>query len=68
VLEGAITDAGFIGSDAWTYADANATPILFYLARMPEGAEMMDARPKLKAYLERMMARPSFAATAPPQD
>jgi glutathione S-transferase len=65
-LEGGITEAGFLGSDAFTYADANVTPILHYLSMTPEGERMLEERPKLEAYLERMRARPSFAATAPP--
>ncbi len=65
-LEGGITTAGFLGSDGYSYADANVTPILYYLSMTPEGGDMLNERPALKSYLERMMARPSFKAAAPP--
>ena len=32
-----------------------------------EGRELIEAAPKLRAWLERMLARPSFAATQPPE-
>ena len=32
-----------------------------------EGRELIDGAPKLGAWLDRMLARPSFAATQPPE-
>jgi len=64
-LERGITQAGFLGSDSWSYADANATPLLHYLGAGPQGAELLKERPWLSAYIERLKQRPSFAATAP---
>jgi glutathione S-transferase len=44
--------------EAFTMADCAAAPALFYAGRMvPFG----QARPNLGAYLERLMARPSYA-------
>jgi len=64
-LERGITKAGFLGSDSWSYADANATPLIHYLGAGPEGAELLKQRPWLTAYLDGLKQRPSFAATAP---
>ena len=57
---------GAIGGARWSVLDAMLAPILFYASQFPEGKSGIDARPAVKAYLEGLMARPSFAATAPP--
>ena len=59
-------DEGAIGGGTWNVVDAFAIPILFYASQFPEGKAALGARPALKSYLDQMMARPSFAATAPP--
>lgn len=64
-LERGITEEGFLGGATYTYADALMTPMLYYLAQQPEGATLIEERPWLKAYAERMQARESFTATRP---
>ncbi len=52
--------------EGFTLADIYLTPILFYLAKLPESGAMLRGAPAVAAYLERMLARPSVAATLPP--
>jgi len=59
----AVADAQMRGrtwalGDAFTMADCAAAPALFYASKV---APFGDARPHLAAYLDRLMARPSFA-------
>lgn len=57
---------GTLLPQGFTAADALLVPILYWLRNWPEGAAAMAAQPAVAAYLERMMARPSIAATEPP--
>ncbi len=53
----------FMTGDALTLADLMIAPHLDLLASTPEGAALLRQNPRLNAWLERMLARPSFAAT-----
>jgi len=66
----AILDSGYASSpwlagDAISMADLFVMPVLAYLARMPEGPQLLEATPNLRRALEAMRARPSFPATEP---
>lgn len=66
LLEAALA-SGAIGGGRFDRTDAYLIPILFYTRNTPEGASMLSAKPRLTAYLERGLARPSVQATMPPQ-
>ena len=66
----AILDAGY-GKSTWlagesiSMADLFVMPVLAYLARMPEGPQLLAATTHMRRALEAMRQRPSFSATAP---
>ncbi|HEY4366928.1 MAG TPA: glutathione S-transferase family protein [Steroidobacteraceae bacterium] len=66
MLETAVADKGGLVSDAFTLADANLLPILFYLQKMPESGAIFGRMRQLTAYFERHMQRASVVATLPP--
>lgn len=53
----------FLAGDALSLADLVLGPQLSYFAACAEGRAMLAAHPNLAAWVERMEARPSFAAT-----
>ncbi len=66
----AILDAGYaksswLAGDSISMADLFVMPVLAYLARMPEGPQLLAATPHLRRALEAMRQRPSFSATEP---
>ena len=52
----------FAGSEL-TLADLHTLPILLYFSLTPDGAEVISARPRLRAWLDNMVARPSVQRT-----
>jgi glutathione S-transferase len=66
VLERAVAKTGHLVGDAFTLADIDLVPILYYLAKLPESGAMLDQAKGVKAYLERHLARPSVKETTPP--
>jgi glutathione S-transferase len=66
VLDKAVAKTGHLVGDKLTLADINLFPIAFYLQRFPESKVMMQGQKHLAAFIERMLARPSVKATAPP--
>jgi glutathione S-transferase len=66
LLDRKVAATGHLVGDAFTLADANLVPILYYLAKLPEAGAMLAELPALAAYLARHLARPSMAATEPP--
>ena len=56
----------FLAGDQLSIADLMIAPPLSYLAITPEGAALLEGT-ALKAWLERMEARPSMLATLPPE-
>ena len=56
-------DAPFIAGDALTLADLHAAPQMLFLALTPEWPALIAGHDRLAAWLARMDARPSFAAT-----
>jgi glutathione S-transferase len=66
VLDRAVAGTGYLAGDAFTLADINILPMLFYVNRFQEGKALFGATKSLSAYMERHFARPSFRASAPP--
>ena len=66
VIEQNIGDVGFLSGDSLAYDDLLLAPNIAVVGMMPEGPELLEACPKLRAWLARIAARPSFAATEPP--
>ena len=62
VLAGFLEASPYMAGDAFSLADVHAGPHLDMLSECPEGAEMLQGSAIL-AWLERLRARPSFAAT-----
>lgn len=58
MIETQIADRHWIVANAFTMADCAAAPALFYAGTLVEFGE---SRPKLNAYYQRLLARPSFA-------
>ena len=56
----------FTGNSA-SLADIMLAAQLDLFGECAEGRELVESAPKLSAWLERMLARPSFAATQPPE-
>lgn len=67
ILQQTLTASPYLAGDALSYADLNLFPMLAYVSRMPEGGQMMAARPALQAYFDGLNARPSAVETQPPQ-
>lgn len=53
-----LRDSGWAVGDDFSLADCSAAPSLFYADKVHP---MTDAAPRVRAYLERLSARPSFA-------
>ena len=64
ILETALAQSQ-IGGDALSRVDAYLIPILFYVRTTPVGAELIAARARVSAYIDRHMARASVTATMP---
>ena len=65
LVEAAVADHPFLAGDAFSIADAVLAPQLHYATFTPEGLEALAAAPATAAWLDRMRARPSVAATNP---
>jgi glutathione S-transferase len=66
----AILDAGYaksswLAGESISMADLFVMPVLAYVARMPEGPQLLAATPNLRRALAFMQSRPSFLATEP---
>jgi glutathione S-transferase len=67
LLDRAVAKGGFLAGDSFTFADINVMPILAYLKNFPEAGSAIAAAKSLSAYYDRLVARPSFQKTIPPQ-
>jgi glutathione S-transferase len=65
VLDGILADQPYFGGDRVSIADIMLAAQLDLLCETPEGATLI-ADTRLKPWLKRMLARPSFVATQPP--
>jgi glutathione S-transferase len=66
VLDRALANADYLAGDQLTIADLMLAPIISLGLATPEGDQLILGCDKLKAWTEKMFARDSFAATAPP--
>ena len=66
LLDNAVAETGFLVGDQLTLADLNLLPILYRVQHFPEGAEAVAEAKHLRAYYERLIARPSAKNTMPP--
>jgi glutathione S-transferase len=60
-------DQAYFTGNSVSLADIMLAAQLDLFGECSEGRELVEAAPNLRAWLERMLARPSFAATEPPQ-
>ena len=66
LLDSAYGGRDFLVGDSLSFADLFVAPLLYYVARMPEGPELMKDRAHVGRAMQAMDARPSFAETTPP--
>jgi glutathione S-transferase len=64
-VDRAVAKTGHLVGDAFTLADMNFIPILFYMGKTPESSALLQRMPGLKAYFDRHMARKSVQETVP---
>jgi glutathione S-transferase len=67
VLDGILGDRPYLTGDSVSIADIMLGAQLDLFSECAEGRELLNGTPNLPAWLERMKARPSFAATQPPE-
>lgn len=68
MLDRAVSPTGHLVGDAFTLADAYLVPILFFMTKLPESAEMLAGAKSLRRYFDLHAGRPSLRQTAPPPD
>jgi glutathione S-transferase len=66
VLDRAVAPTGHLAGEAFTLADINLLPILYYLGKLPQSAAMIAENAALAAYYARHAARKSVQETLPP--
>jgi glutathione S-transferase len=67
-ISGLMDRAPWLAGDAISLADLHAAPMLAVFRLAPEGRRLLDAEARLRAWWERISARPSFVRTrAPPR-
>ena len=65
VLDAAVEPSGYLAANAFTLADINLLPILFYMNKMPESRAILAGTKHLRGYFERHFERPSVQRTIP---
>jgi glutathione S-transferase len=65
-LDKAVGKTGHLAGQGLTLADINLMPVLYFVQRFPEGAEMVRSAGALADYFARHAERPSYNATIPP--
>jgi glutathione S-transferase len=66
LLDRTVAKTGYLAGNGFTLADINLMPILYYVQRQPEGADMVRSAGNLAGYFARHSERPSFKASIPP--
>lgn len=59
-------DGPWLAGPTLTLADLHAAPMFVYFRMAPEGAAMIARHPRIAAWLDTLLARPSLAATRSP--
>lgn len=59
-------DDDFLAGERLSLADLLVAPIVYYLAKTPEGPGLLDPHAKLRAWIRRIEGRQSFQVTKPP--
>lgn len=62
-LDGIKDNAPWLAGEGFSLADCQAAPMIDYLTQAAEGRAMIEARPRLADWWQRLAARPSLAAT-----
>lgn len=68
MLDRAVGTTGYLVGEAFTLADAYLVPILFFMTKLSESAQMLANAKSLQSYFERHFSRASIRDTAPPPD
>ncbi|TNE60635.1 MAG: glutathione S-transferase family protein [Alphaproteobacteria bacterium] len=63
IIEGGLAATGWLVGEGITYADINLFCTLHYMRELPETAAMLRDRPNISAWMDRIYARDSAAAT-----
>lgn len=66
VLDRGVAETGHLVGEAFTLADMNLLPILFYVDKLPESRAMLRHAKNLDAYYTRHFERASVKAASPP--
>jgi glutathione S-transferase len=66
-LDRLLGDKPYLAANSVSIADIMLAAQLDLFGECPEGRALIDGTTNLKPWLERMLARPSFVATEPPQ-
>jgi glutathione S-transferase len=66
-LDRLLGDKPYLAANSVSIADIMLAAQLDLFGECPEGRELIDGTTNLKPWLERMLARPSFVATEPPE-
>ena len=61
-----MSDQQFMAGERISLADLMVVPLLYYLARVPEGEAPLAEHPSLRAWMRRIEDRQSFQVTKPP--
>jgi glutathione S-transferase len=65
-LDKAVSKTGYLAGQGFTLTDINLMPVLYFVQRFSEGAEMVWSAGALADYFARHAERPSYKATIPP--
>jgi glutathione S-transferase len=65
IFEAALKESAFLAGAEPSLADFMLFPILVYVKATPEGRALLQQAPRVSAWLDRIAARPSAAATDP---
>jgi len=66
IIDQAVAKTCHLVGDSFTFADIDLMPILFYMHRPSESAEMLKSHKNLATYYAKHSERPSFKNTVPP--
>ncbi len=66
LLDRELSQRSYLAGTNFTIADAFLLPIMYYMGKMPESAEMLRASPHVAAWFDRVAVRPSAKETEPP--